>query len=201
MDENPLIDQQQMQANLVSQAFLQDTAREQQRKLEKLEAMYAVAHHGLVSFLTLLDPDFIDTCLKQGQTISKLDDRIVQQQVLLAIKVLKEKLALPGQFHLTDANGSQSATVELVEENRLLRQHLEKDEPGHHRTATRKRKTSRASLSNRSGYSKGTRRRSGRRSIRKVNLYPQLIKVCPNLIGWSPGGNRKHLPAILSFFV
>ena len=67
MDENPLSDQQQMQANLVSQAYLQDTTREQQRKLEKLEAMYVVAHNGLVSFLTLLDPDFIDTCLKQGQ--------------------------------------------------------------------------------------------------------------------------------------
>ncbi len=55
MDEHPLSDQQQLQSNLVSQAYLQDTAREQQRKLEKLEAMYTVAHNGLVSFLTLLD--------------------------------------------------------------------------------------------------------------------------------------------------
>jgi hypothetical protein len=55
VDEHPLSDQQQLQSNLVSQAYLQDTAREQQRKLEKLEAMYTVAHNGLVSFLTLLD--------------------------------------------------------------------------------------------------------------------------------------------------
>lgn len=126
MDENPLIDQQQMQGNLVSQAFLQDTAREQQRKLEKFEAMYAVAHNGLISFLTLLDPDFIDTCLKQGQTISKLDDRIVQQRVLMAIKSLKEKPALPGEIRQMESKDSQPEMKYLVEENRSVRQQLEK---------------------------------------------------------------------------
>ena len=124
MDENLLSDQQQMQANLVSQAYLQDTAREQQRKLEKLEAMYAVAHNGLVSFLTLLDPDFIDTCLKQGQTISKLDDRVVQQRVIVAIKTIKE------QWVLADVNQKTSSMValprndQLEEENQQFRQQL-----------------------------------------------------------------------------
>lgn len=93
MDQGPLSDQQQMQANAVAEAFLRDTAREQQRKLEMLEGMYAAAHHGLVSFLTLLDPDFIDTCVKNGQPIHRLDDRLVQQRVIAAIKKLKERNA------------------------------------------------------------------------------------------------------------
>ena len=125
MDENALIDQQQMQANLVSQAFLQDTAREQQRKLEKLEAMYVVAHHGLVSFLTLLDSDFIDTCLKQGQTISKLDDRIVQQRVIIAIKALQEKASLGAHHDQPSQAGSPNEENRLIEENRELLSQLE----------------------------------------------------------------------------
>jgi hypothetical protein len=87
-----LSDQQQTQANAVAEAFLKDTAREQQRKLEMVEGMYATAHNGLVSFLTLLDPDFIDTCVKNGQPIHRLDDRLVQKRVIAAIKQLKEKL-------------------------------------------------------------------------------------------------------------
>lgn len=126
MDENPLSDQQQMQAALVSQAYLQDIAREQQRKLEKLEAMYALAHNGLVSFLTLLDPDFIDTCLKQGKLISKLDDRIVQQRVIAAIKGLKEKVVLPGENYPVDSSVFQPNYQQLIEENRALSQQLEK---------------------------------------------------------------------------
>ncbi len=92
MDQGPLSDQQQTQANAVAEAFLKDTAREQQRKLEMAEGMYATAHNGLVSFLTLLDPDFIDTCVKNGQPIHRLDDRLVQQRVIASIKQLKEKL-------------------------------------------------------------------------------------------------------------
>lgn len=92
MDQGTLSDQQQTQANAVAEAFLKDTAREQQRKLEMVEGMYATAHNGLVSFLTLLDPDFIDTCVKNGQPIHRLDDRLVQQRVIVAIKQLKEKL-------------------------------------------------------------------------------------------------------------
>ncbi len=126
MDENPLSNQQQMQAALVSQAYLQDTAHEQQRKLEKIEAMYAVAHNGLVSFLTLLDPDFIDTCLKQGQLVNKLDDRIVQQRVLAAIKELKEKANLPEGNRQVDASVFLPNSEQLIEENRALRQKLEK---------------------------------------------------------------------------
>lgn len=125
MDGKPLSDQQQLQANLVSQAYLQDTAREQQCKLEKLEAMYSVAHNGLVSFLTLLDPDFIDTCLKQGQPISKLDDRVVQQRVIAAIKVLKERVALVGAGCQTVSSASSQHVEQLIEENRALRQQLE----------------------------------------------------------------------------
>jgi hypothetical protein len=125
MDENPLSDQQQMRANLVSQAYLQDTAREQQRKLEKLEALYAVAHNGLVSFLTLLDPDFIDTCIKQGQTINKLDDRVVQQRVIAAIKELKEKAALPEEYHPTNEIISNHGTEWVNEENQALKHQLE----------------------------------------------------------------------------
>lgn len=92
MDQGALSDQQQTQANAVAEAFLKDTAREQQRKLEMVEGMYATAHNGLVSFLTLLDPDFIDTCVKNGRPIHRLDDRLVQQRVIAAIKQLKEKL-------------------------------------------------------------------------------------------------------------
>jgi hypothetical protein len=125
MDESPLSDQQQMQANLVTQAYLQDTAREQQRKLEKLEAMYAVAHHGMVSFLTLLDPDFIDTCLKQGQTISKLDDRVVQQRVIAAIKELKEKLSISRDLSQPDRGESSEDIKQLKEENQQLRFELD----------------------------------------------------------------------------
>jgi hypothetical protein len=94
VDQGPLSDQQQMQANAVAEAFLRDTAREQQRKLEMVEGMYATAHNGLVSFLTLLDPDFIDTCVKNGQPIHRLDDRLVQQRVIAAIKKLKERVAV-----------------------------------------------------------------------------------------------------------
>lgn len=125
MDENPLSDQQQMQANLVSQAYLQDTACEQLRKLEKLEAMYAVAHNGLVSFLTLLDADFIDTCLKQGRTISKLDDRVVQQRVIAAIKVLKEKAVLSEESRPTNLLVLHPEAERVNEENEALRQQLE----------------------------------------------------------------------------
>ncbi len=133
MDGNSLSNQQQMQAEQVSQAYLQDTAREQQCKLEKLEAMYAVAHNGLVSFLTLLDPDFIDTCLKQGQSISKLDDRIVQQRVIAAIKVLKEKASLSGVNHHMNAILSHPTIESMKEENQVLMQQLEK---AHQETAT-----------------------------------------------------------------
>lgn len=125
MDGNTLSDQQQLQASLVAQAYLQDTAREQQRKLEMMEGMYTVAHNGLVSFLTLLDPDFIDTCLKQGQTISKLDDRIVQQRIIVAIKTLKELSVL------TNANQRMSTVVtspqleQLEDENQQLRKNLD----------------------------------------------------------------------------
>ena len=115
MDENPLSNQQQAQADLVSQAYLQDTTREQQRRLEKLEVMYAVAHNGLVSFLTLLDPDFIDTCLKQGQIIQKLDDRIMQQRVILAIKALQEKVS-------SGANHQQPGLVDAIDENGPLKE-------------------------------------------------------------------------------
>ena len=125
MDGNPLSNQQQMQADLVSQAYLQDSAREQQRKLEKLEAMYAVAHNGLVSFLTLLDPDFIDTCLKQGQLIRQLDDRIVQQRVILAIKALQEKASLGTLHQQSSQAGSFVENQRLMDENQKLLAQLE----------------------------------------------------------------------------
>ncbi len=97
----------------MSQAYLQDTAGVQLCRLEKLEVMYAVAHNGLVSFLTLLDPDFIDTCLKQGQIIQKLDDRLMQQRVILAIKALQEKVS-------SGANHQQPGPVDDIDENRPL---------------------------------------------------------------------------------
>ena len=125
MDENPLSSQQQTQANRVAQAYLQDTAREQQHKLEKLEAMYAQAHHGLVSFLTLLDPDFIDTYLKQGQRINQLDDRIVQQRVISAIKALQSTVGILGVRNETSSNASSESEQRLLEENRQLQDQLE----------------------------------------------------------------------------
>jgi hypothetical protein len=110
VDQGPLSDQQQMQANAVAEAFLRDTAREQQRKLEMVEGMYATAHNGLVSFLTLLDPDFIDTCVKNGQPIHRLDDRLVQQRVIAAIKKLKERVAVLecGHKSVSEADNAES---------------------------------------------------------------------------------------------
>lgn len=148
MDENPLSNQQQTQADLVSQAYLQDTTREQQRRLEKLEVMYAVAHNGLVSFLTLLDPDFIDTCLKQGQIIQKLDDRIMQQRVILAIKALQEKVS-------SGANRQQHGLVDAIDENgplkeenqRLLEQLGQTQAEIHHLKQTNERLLSQSTVS------------------------------------------------------
>lgn len=115
MDQGPLSDQQQMQANAVAEAFLRDTAREQQRKLELLEGLYATAHHGLVSFLTLLDPDFIDSCVKNGQPIHRLDDRLVQQRVIAAIKKLKERIAAfeSGQKFTPEAGNTESNRLSM----------------------------------------------------------------------------------------
>ena len=134
--------------------------------------MYAVAHHGLVSFLTLLDPDFIDTCLKQGQTISKLDDRIVQQRVSSGNKVIEgeadyARRISPNQFEgFTTCNrggGRGKSGVKAA---------IGKGQPEHHRTAAGKRKTSGASLRNYSGYSKGTSRRSADDQYTKTIYFP-----------------------------
>ena len=53
---------------------------------------YSTARHGLISFLTLLDSDCIDTCVKNGQPIHSLDDCLVQQRVISAIKKLDESI-------------------------------------------------------------------------------------------------------------
>lgn len=125
MDGNPLSDQQQIQADAVSRAYLQDTAREQQRRLEKLEAAYTNAHNSLVSFLTLLDPDFIDIFLKQGQFIHQIDDRIVQQRVIMAIKALQEKVSLGACYDQPGQAGSFDEKKRLMEENQRLLGQLE----------------------------------------------------------------------------
>ncbi len=96
----------------MSQAYLQDTAGVQLCRLEKLEVMYAVAHNGLVSFLTLLDPDFIDTCLKQGQIIQKLDDRLMQQRVILAFDEERERAKQPGYTSTYDDYDQEEAVAE-----------------------------------------------------------------------------------------
>jgi hypothetical protein len=59
--------------------------------------LYAIAHSGLVSFLTLLEPEFIEKWTKSGKSLSQLDDRFAQMRVTELLKGLREKAAQPAK--------------------------------------------------------------------------------------------------------
>jgi hypothetical protein len=83
------------QANQLSDAFKVEIEKEQASKLQDLQHMYAIAHSGLVSFLTLLEPEFIEKWTKSGKSLSHLDDRFAQMRVTELLKGLREKAAQP----------------------------------------------------------------------------------------------------------
>ena len=95
MVEPTLSDLQAHQANQLSDAFRVEIEKEQASKLQDLQHLYAIAHSGLVSFLTLLEPEFIEKWTKSGKSLSQLDDRFTQMRVNELLKGLREKAAQP----------------------------------------------------------------------------------------------------------
>lgn len=95
MADAALTNQQTQQADLITGAFLGEIDKEQASRYQELQQLYSVAHSGLVSFLTLLDPDFIEKWMKSGKSLSQLDDRFVQMRVTDLLKSLREKAVIP----------------------------------------------------------------------------------------------------------
>ena len=91
MATDPLSQQQAQQAELLTGAYLDQIEKEQTGRMQDLQHAYAIAHSGLVSFLTLLDPGYIDGWIKGGKTLAQLDDRLVQMRVTDLLKQLREK--------------------------------------------------------------------------------------------------------------
>lgn len=91
MAEQTLTDFQNRQADQLANAYSSGVEKELTNRIAELEHMYSAAHSGLVSFLTLLDPGFIEEWIKSGKSISKLDDRFVQMRVTELLKELHEK--------------------------------------------------------------------------------------------------------------
>lgn len=91
MAEQTLTDLQNRQADQLANAYSSGVEKELTSRITDLEHMYSVAHSGLVSFLTLLDPEFIEDWIKSGKTLSKLDDRFVQMRVTDLLKALHDK--------------------------------------------------------------------------------------------------------------
>lgn len=92
MAEQTLIDLQNCQADQLANAYSSGVEKELTNRIAELEHMYSAAHSGLVSFLTLLDPGFIEEWIKSGKSISKLDDRFVQMRVTELLKDLHDKV-------------------------------------------------------------------------------------------------------------
>jgi len=91
MATDPLSQQQAQQADLLTGAYLAQIEKEHSGRIQDLQHAYAIAHSGLVSFLTLLDPAYIDGWIKGGKTLAQLDDRLVQMRVTDLLKQLREK--------------------------------------------------------------------------------------------------------------
>ena len=91
MATDALSQQQVQQADLLTGAYLDQIEKEQSGRMQDLQHAYAIAHSGLVSFLTLLDPSYIDGWIKGGKTLTQLDDRFVQMRVTELLKQLREK--------------------------------------------------------------------------------------------------------------
>ncbi|TLM99996.1 hypothetical protein FDZ73_20610, partial [bacterium] len=80
-----------------------------------------VAHSGLVSFLTLLDPAYIDGWIKSGKTLAQLDDRLVQMRVTDLLKQLREKPLVSS----TEINAElQHRILEQINQNQALQDAL-----------------------------------------------------------------------------
>jgi hypothetical protein len=92
MAEQTLTDLQNRQADQLANAYSSGVEKELTNRIAELEHMYSAAHSGLVSFLTLLDPGFIEEWIKSGKSISKLDDRFVQMRVTELLKDLHDKV-------------------------------------------------------------------------------------------------------------
>jgi len=91
MATDALSQQQAQQADLLTGAYLDQIEKEQSGRMQDLQHAYAIAHSGLLSFLTLLDPGYIDGWIKGGKTLAQLDDRFVQMRVTELLKQLREK--------------------------------------------------------------------------------------------------------------
>ena len=90
MATDALSQQQTQQADLLTSAYLDQIEKEHSGRMQDLQHAYAIAHSGLVSFLTLLDPGFIDGWIKSGKTLAQLDDRLVQMRVTDLLKQLRD---------------------------------------------------------------------------------------------------------------
>jgi hypothetical protein len=120
--EATLSHQQAQQADLLSGAYLGEIEKEQASKVQDLQQQYSIAHSGLVSFLTLLDPDTIEKWIKSGKSLAQLDDRFVQMRVTDLLKSLREKALLPNRGNSEEA---QKLVKDLENQNCELREALD----------------------------------------------------------------------------
>ena len=121
MVEGTLSHQQAHQADLLSGAYLVEIEKEQASKTQDLQHLYSIAHSGLVSFLTLLDPDYIEKWIKNGKSLAQLDDRFVQMRVTDLLKSLREKALLSDRGNDGE---TQKLLIDLENQNRELREAL-----------------------------------------------------------------------------
>lgn len=115
MATDALSQQQSQQADLLTGAYLEQIEKEHSGRMQDLQHAYAIAHSGLVSFLTLLDPGYIDGWIKGGKTLAQLDDRLVQMRVTELLKQLREKPTA-----LDTDETQQSRILELQKQNQVL---------------------------------------------------------------------------------
>jgi len=121
MATDALSQQQVHQADLLTGAYLDQIEKEQSGRMQDLQHAYAIAHSGLVSFLTLLDPGYIDGWIKGGKTLAQLDDRFVQMRVTELLKQLREKPFASS----SEMNAElQKGILELKNQNRTLQDAL-----------------------------------------------------------------------------
>ena len=121
MATDPLSQQQAQQADLLTGAYLDQIEKEHSGRMQDLKQAYAIAHSGLVSFLTLLDPAYIDGWIKGGKTLAQLDDRLVQMRVTDLLKQLREK---PSSSSSEINAELQQRILELQNQNQALQDAL-----------------------------------------------------------------------------
>lgn len=123
MATDALSQQQAQQANLLAGAYLDQIEKEHSARMQDLQHSYAIAHSGLVSFLTLLDPGYIDEWIKGGKTLAQLDDRLVQMRVTDLLKQLREKSFASASETNTEL---QKRILEIQNQNYILQDALAK---------------------------------------------------------------------------